>query len=279
MTYPVMVFVMAILAVIGMLLFIVPVFEDMFADLGGALPLPTQFLVLLSGLMTWVAPGARRRDARGCRCGGGRTAHDDAVRSRLDPLGAPAADLRAAVREGRGRPLHPQLRHHARRRRAHPPGAGDRRADERQLGRRAGRAPRSGRACGPVSRWPAPLARHPVFPPMVVQMIATGEDAGALETMLAKISEFYDDEVEATTEQLTSLIEPLMIAILGVRHRRHDRRPLPADLLDLRARRLTPGAVPRRASRPVPARGCRRPGESTGNRLAERLTRPVALGR
>jgi type IV pilus assembly protein PilC len=62
----------------------------------------------------------------------------------------------------------------------------------------------------------APLAQHPVFPPMVVQMIAVGEDAGALETMLAKISEFYDQEVQSTTEQLTSLIEPLMIAFLGV---------------------------------------------------------------
>jgi type IV pilus assembly protein PilC len=46
-------------------------------------------------------------------------------------------------------------------------------------------------------------------------MMAVGEDAGSLELMLAKISEFYDQEVEATTEQLTSLIEPLMIVVLG----------------------------------------------------------------
>ena len=61
-----------------------------------------------------------------------------------------------------------------------------------------------------------PLAEEPVFPPMVVQMIAVGEDAGALETMLTKIADFYDDEVQATTEALTSLIEPLLIAFLGV---------------------------------------------------------------
>jgi type IV pilus assembly protein PilC len=61
-----------------------------------------------------------------------------------------------------------------------------------------------------------PLAQHAVFPPMVVQMVATGEDAGALETMLKKISDFYDEEVASTTAQLTSLIEPLMIAVLGV---------------------------------------------------------------
>ena len=61
----------------------------------------------------------------------------------------------------------------------------------------------------------APLARHKVFPPMVVQMLTVGEDTGALDTMLHKISDFYDQEVEATTEALTSLIEPLMIAVLG----------------------------------------------------------------
>ena len=51
---------------------------------------------------------------------------------------------------------------------------------------------------------------------MVVQMIAVGEDSGALEIMLSKIADFYDAEVEATTEALTSLIEPLLIAFLGV---------------------------------------------------------------
>ncbi len=51
---------------------------------------------------------------------------------------------------------------------------------------------------------------------MVVQMLSVGEDTGALDEMLHKISEFYDQEVEATTEALTSLIEPLMIAVMGV---------------------------------------------------------------
>jgi type IV pilus assembly protein PilC len=60
-----------------------------------------------------------------------------------------------------------------------------------------------------------PLENHKVFPPMVVQMMAVGEDTGALDTMLHKIAQFYDQEVEATTEALTALIEPLMIAGLG----------------------------------------------------------------
>ena len=60
-----------------------------------------------------------------------------------------------------------------------------------------------------------PLAEHEVFPSMVVQMIASGEESGAIDQMLRKIADFYDAEVEATTEALTALIEPLMIAFLG----------------------------------------------------------------
>jgi type IV pilus assembly protein PilC len=62
----------------------------------------------------------------------------------------------------------------------------------------------------------APLARESIFPAMVSQMVAVGEDAGSLEIMLEKIAVFYDSEVESTTESLTALIEPLLIAFLGV---------------------------------------------------------------
>lgn len=61
-----------------------------------------------------------------------------------------------------------------------------------------------------------PLGRSPVFPPMVVKMIAIGERSGALETLLEKISVFYDEQVEASVKGLTSLIEPIMIGIMGV---------------------------------------------------------------
>ena len=61
-----------------------------------------------------------------------------------------------------------------------------------------------------------PLKKHPVFPPMVVRMIAIGEKTGKLDLMLEKISEFYQQEVNATIAGLTSLIEPLLIAFLGV---------------------------------------------------------------
>ena len=79
-----------------------------------------------------------------------------------------------------------------------------------------------------------PLGEHPVFPTMVVQMIAVGEDSGSLEQMLTKIADFYDDEVQTTTEALTSLIEPLMIAVIGVLIGGIIVVALPADVLDLR---------------------------------------------
>jgi type IV pilus assembly protein PilC len=60
-----------------------------------------------------------------------------------------------------------------------------------------------------------PLARTQIFPNMVVQMIAVGESTGAMDVMLTKIADFYDDEVEASVDSLTSLMEPIMMVVLG----------------------------------------------------------------
>lgn len=62
----------------------------------------------------------------------------------------------------------------------------------------------------------APLARENVFPPMVIQMIDVGESAGALDAMLSKIADFYDDEVDTAVENLTALLEPMLMVFLGV---------------------------------------------------------------
>ena len=62
----------------------------------------------------------------------------------------------------------------------------------------------------------ASLGTHDVFPDMVVQMMAVGEETGALDEMLEKIAEFYDSEVSATVDALTSLIEPLLMVAMGV---------------------------------------------------------------
>jgi len=61
-----------------------------------------------------------------------------------------------------------------------------------------------------------PLAESEVFPSMVCQMIAVGESTGALDAMLTKIADFYEEEVDQAVENLTSLIEPFMIVFLGV---------------------------------------------------------------
>jgi len=61
-----------------------------------------------------------------------------------------------------------------------------------------------------------PLERHEVFPPMVTQMMAVGEETGAIDAMLAKVADYYDREVEDTVNALTSLIEPILIMVMGV---------------------------------------------------------------
>ncbi|MFQ5516957.1 MAG: type II secretion system F family protein, partial [Acidimicrobiia bacterium] len=61
-----------------------------------------------------------------------------------------------------------------------------------------------------------PLGRHPIFPPLVVHLVAIGEETGAIDTMLDKIADFYDAEVEAAVTGLTSLVEPLLIVVMGV---------------------------------------------------------------
>ena len=60
-----------------------------------------------------------------------------------------------------------------------------------------------------------PLMETAVFPPMVVQMIGVGEQTGALDTMLNKIADFYEDEVDVAVAALTSLLEPLMMVFIG----------------------------------------------------------------
>jgi type IV pilus assembly protein PilC len=213
MTYPVVVLVMALLAVVGMLLFIIPVFAEMFAGLGGELPAPTKFLVFLSGLLKATFPFLV--------LGGVVLAQvwrkvrlKPQVRDVVDPLKLklPVFGLLfqkiALARFARnlgtmmksGVPILQSL---------------DIVADTTGnvvLARAIRDVQESVRTGESLAK---PLTNHAVFPPMVVQMMAVGEDTGALDTMLHKISEFYDQEVEATTESLTALIEPLMIAGLG----------------------------------------------------------------
>jgi type IV pilus assembly protein PilC len=61
----------------------------------------------------------------------------------------------------------------------------------------------------------APLAQAPVFPVMVTHMVGVGEDTGALDTMLDKIADFFEDQVAASVKALTSILEPIMIIVIG----------------------------------------------------------------
>lgn len=213
MTYPVVVFVIAILAVVGMLLFIVPIFAKMFSDLGGTLPAPTRVLVFLSDTMRWAAPLLLVLCVVFAVVWS-RVQHEERVRGFVDPLklripvfGSLSQKV-ALSRFSRnlgtmlasGVPILQSLEI-----------VGDTSGNVviRNAARDVEESVRRGESLA------GPLSEHPVFPPMVVQMLAVGEDTGAMDTMLHKISEFYDQEVEATTEALTSLIEPLMIAVLG----------------------------------------------------------------
>jgi len=213
-TYPVVVLIMALLGVVGMILFIVPVFQKMFEGLGGALPAPTQFLVILSQSAIWWLPTLV--------VGGsifslwwGRNKHQPRVRQFIDPL-----KLRM--------PVFGQLmtkiaiarftRNFGTMMRSGVPilqalsivGATSGNYVIEKALVNVQESVRQGRSIA------APLIDEPIFPSMVTQMISVGEDSGSLETMLEKISDFYDAEVESTTEQLTALIEPLMIAFMGV---------------------------------------------------------------
>jgi type IV pilus assembly protein PilC len=60
------------------------------------------------------------------------------------------------------------------------------------------------------------LSRQPIFPPMLVRMVSAGESTGKIDTMLEKMADFWDEEIEAILDALTSLIEPLLIVVLGV---------------------------------------------------------------
>jgi type IV pilus assembly protein PilC len=214
MTYPVVVLVMSLVAVVVMLLFIVPIFQDMFTNLGGKLPLPTMMLVYASRAMPYVVPA-------GLVVGIGfsiwwRTNKNSVkVRSRLDPLKLKLPVFGVLLRKiaiarfarnfsnmiGAGVPILTALR-------IVGEVSGNYVLEEALV--EVAESVRQGESIA------GPLTASGVFPSMVTQMIAVGEDSGSLQTMLEKVADFYDQEVKSTTESLTALIEPLLIAFLGV---------------------------------------------------------------
>lgn len=214
MTYPVIVAGIAFFLVTIMLLFVVPTFAEMFKDLGGELPLPTKILVVMSEQAKLLVPlfivgmivatiGYKKMRIKSAEF----RLRADKIKLRIPIFGTLFAKV-ALSRFSRtlglllraGVPILQALDI-----------VGGATGNE-VLARAAQDVKNSVKGGDTMSR---PLQDHPIFPPMVVQMINVGEDTGALDAMLDKISDFYDQEVESMTEQLTALIEPLMIAVLG----------------------------------------------------------------
>ena len=215
MAYPVVVGAMVLLITTAMILFVVPMFEDMYAEIGdAALPVPTQMLITLSsimqsfwwvllgltiggivGLRRWIATESGRLawDAFKLKIPiFGRLVHKTAISrfsrtlSVLSRTGVPILQAMDIVSETAGNAV----------------------LSKAMVDLKA--SVREGETLA------EPLARHEVFPPMVVQMMAVGEETGALDTMLGKVADFYEREVDDTVNALTSLIEPLLIITMGI---------------------------------------------------------------
>jgi type IV pilus assembly protein PilC len=213
MTYPVVVFAMVVAVIFAMLFFVVPVFADIYDDLDGTLPLPTRILVGASDALTsyfayflagtgtlyWLLRRYVRTDP-------GRRAFDRLkLRTPVGPILAKAAITRLAstlsVLIHAGVPILDALD-------IAKATVGNATFSDALTDAQTG--VRNGESLA------EPLRRHAVIPPMVAQMIAVGEETGAVDELLRRVAEFYELEVQTSVDSLASVIEPIMIAVMGV---------------------------------------------------------------
>jgi type IV pilus assembly protein PilC len=214
MAYPVVVFSFAMLVLIGMIAFIVPVFVGVFEDFGGELPLITRFTVGLSDAVTgqWyfliagavaITVGFRKWK----KSSWGRPQWD-AFRLRIPfSIGKTVQKISLArwsrtfsALYGAGVPI------------MHAIEVTGQTAGNAVVDKAMAAVIESVKSGGSIA---TPLKEAPIFPPMVVQMIAIGEETGNLDTMLSKVADFYEDEVSAAIKALTSILEPVMIVMVG----------------------------------------------------------------
>jgi len=212
-TYPAVVVGIAIIVIAVILVFVIPVFEDMFKSFGSALPAPTQLVVdmsrFLKGNIHWVIlafGGLIYGLKRYRRTASGRK-QIDTLLLKLPIFGELLKKTAVArftrtlgTMIGSGVPILDALEIVART-------AGNVVIEEIIY------EVRSSIAEGQTIA--EPLSENDVFPGMVIQMISVGEATGALDTMLEKIADFYDDEVDAAVGALTSMLEPLLMLFLG----------------------------------------------------------------
>ena len=214
MIYPGVIMSVAVIAICVLLVFVIPVFETMFGSVGLALPLPTRIVIGLSRFLKgyWYLIGGA--------IGGGIFMVKRYYATPSGKLQIDKAMLKVPV-------LGDVLRKSAVSRFTRTLGtlissgvsildgleitaktAGNRVIQDAIMASRASIAGGDTIA--------APLQKSAVFPPMVISMIAVGEQTGGLDEMLSKIADFYDEEVDAAVSGLLSLLEPIMIVFLGV---------------------------------------------------------------
>ena len=214
MVYPVTIMGVAFLVIVFMMIFVIPTFAKMFDGLGAELPLPTKIVMMLSDFvqkfiifiilgiaaMIWAIKRYYATD------NGSKVI--DRILLKVPVIGTLIKKV-AVARFTRtmgtllasGVPILEGLLITAR-------SSGNRVVEAAVLQARG--AVMAGRTLAD------PLRGTPVFPPMVVHMINVGENTGALDNMLSKIADFYDDEVDTAVNSLTALLEPMMIVFLGV---------------------------------------------------------------
>jgi type IV pilus assembly protein PilC len=214
MAYPVVVFTFAMLVLIGMIAFIVPVFVGVFKDFGGELPLITRFTVGLSNAVTgqWyiliaVAVGSFIGFRKWKSSSWGRPQWDQfrlripfSIGKTVQKIALARWSRTFSALYGAGVPIMQAIE------------VTGQTAGNTVVDKAMAAVIDSVKSGGSIA---APLKDAPIFPPMVAQMIAIGEETGNLDTMLSKVADFYEDEVAAAIKALTSILEPVMIVLVG----------------------------------------------------------------
>ncbi len=213
MTYPTIVLTVAGGACIFMLLFVIPVFAKMFSDFGGTLPGPTRFVMNISNFL---------RDYWWALLAGSMAAFFGFKTYRATPKGKFMTDKLSLRMPILGTVLRKSAVARFTRTLGTLIGSGVPILQGLEITSRTAGNSVIQRAIESTSKSisqgdtiASPLKESGVFPPMVVQMIGIGEQTGALDEMLSKIADFYDDEVDAAVEALTAAIEPIMIVVMG----------------------------------------------------------------
>lgn len=214
MVYPTAIVGIAILVIVFLMIFVIPVFAEMFDSFGGTLPAPTQLVMALSNLtkqyVLYAIPvviAAVFLFRRFYRTQKGKKVVDKLMLQA--PVFGPLIQKVAVAKFTRtlgtlvssGVPIIDALHITART-------AGNKVVEEAVLF--VIHSVKEGQSLA------EPLSKQSIFPAMVVQMIEVGESSGALDTMLEKIADFYDEEVDAAVSALTSLLEPALMVFLGI---------------------------------------------------------------